>query len=668
MKKQKDSAQKPKTGFFRKIRKIVFWTLGSILILIALILLFLSVLFPNEKVKEVLADNLQNQLKREVTIQELDFNIFKGITLKGFEVKERKLFRESNPFFRIQSLKVDYSLLPLVFGRLVLNEATVKGAEVYVVVKNIDNRLRYNVDDLFQIPASSTEQTVEQQPLPEEKGEFAPPQTKKPALPLAFALGRVGVEDIKVNIRDYTNPVLTAEYTVDRVTALITNLTSGSNPFGIQGGLQVSLSEIKGNEAPQKNFNLYMGIDGKIKPFDEKGFLNPEAQIQVSVKDFMTHGGFLQTAINNGLKLALKEFIAQLDANLPQITEEIKKALKPKIDAQLANIEKKIDALKNSQGLSKEALIKEKEANLKEFDAKIGETLEKPMASILKQADSLPAAVKDQAKKEIQAQKGVIQKKSREALSKELDKLIASADKEYEKQMDNAKNYAAKQIDQAIGVAIKEAAKKLREWAVSLEKSGLGLGFLEGKIAFDGGGLSVNLKEWAFAMRDMDLKGADFGFSGSADMALVSGQGMLDILLFMNPKFDVIGLLEPFKKGDKIELPLKVSFNQKTGETKLNGSLISADDAKKYALAYAVGYAERLVGIGGSDTTASDNVEKYKEAMKKIREGNLAGAASEMGQAGEIVKKYQKAQETADKAKDAAKKTQDASKKIKKVF
>ena len=141
-------------------------------------------------------------------------------------------------------------------------------------------------------------------------------------------------------------------------------------------------------------------------------------------------------------KLALQEFIVQLDENLPQINQEIKKALQPKIDEQLANMQKKVADLKNNQGLSKESLTKEKNEIIEDFDKKIGGVLDAPMESLIKRADKLPDAVKDQAKKEIQAQKESIQKKSKEALSKELDKIIASTDKEFDKQMENAKNYA----------------------------------------------------------------------------------------------------------------------------------------------------------------------------------------------------------------------------------
>lgn len=656
---KKEKPKKPKKSFFKKIRKIIFWILGSVFILIAIVLLLLSILFPNEKVKQILAENLQNELKREVSIQDLKFNIFTGISLKGLIIQERKFFQEKNPFFKIEALNVDYSLLPLIFGKLVLNEATIKGAEVYVVIKNINNKTRYNLDDLVTLSFDGEEE----EEIIEEGGDFVPPDVKKPALPIAFSLGRIGIEDIKLNIRDYTNPVLTAEYTVDRVTALITNLTSGSNPFGITGGLQVSLSEIKGKETPKKNFNLYMGLEGKIKPFDNQGYLNPEAEIKIFVKDFMTQGSFLQTAINNGLKLALQEFIVQLDENLPQINQEIKKALQPTIDSQLENMQKKVENLKNNQGLSKESLTKEKSKVLEDFDKKIGSVLDKPMESLIKRADKLPDAVKDKAKKEIQAQKESIQKKSKEALSKELDKIITSADKEFDKQMENAKNFALKQINKAIEVAVKEAAKQLKSWAQKLEKSGLGLGFLDGTLSFDGGGFTLFLKNWALALREMDLQGKDLGLTGLADYALVPQTGKIDMTLFMNPKWDVVGFLKPFQQGDKIALPLKMTFNQKTGDYQLNGKIIDGDKAKKFALDYAVGYAERLVGIEGDDHTTSNQTDKYMKAMNKLKEGSLTGAASQFGKAGEIIEKYEKAQEAAKKAKETAKKAKDTAKK-----
>ncbi|PKL14201.1 MAG: hypothetical protein CVV50_02690, partial [Spirochaetae bacterium HGW-Spirochaetae-6] len=514
----------------------------------------------------------------------------------------------------------------------------------------------YNFDDLFQVPASAE---AKAEPVAVETTEPAkPPVVKKPGMPLAFSLGKVGLEDAKIELRDYTNPILPVVVTVDKVTAILTNLSSALSPFGLKGGLQLSFAELKEGKEPKKNFNIFVGMEGKIKPFNAKNMLEPEIDMQFSVKDFLTEGSFLQTAINNGMKLALRDFINQIDKNLPALTNDIKKQLQPTIDKQLNNLEAEVKKLKEEQGFTKDALKKEKDKTLVDLGKELDPSLNKAMVPILAQADKLPSAVKEQAKKEVIAQKDDIKKSTMQAVSKELDKVIASADKEFEKQLGNLKNSARDQIDKIITAAIKEAAKELRSWALKLEKNGLGLGFLAGKISFKGGSVGIHVKEWLLKLADIDLVGEQLGIKGDMEYGIFTEKGFMKVTLLMNAGLDFISLFEPFKKGDKIEIPVDLTFNNKTGEYKLNNSIISGDQLKKVALDYGVAYAERMLGVGGTgkDAKGSSNTEKYQKAMQDLKKGKIDSALGELSKTGETLKKYEKAGKTAAKAGKAVKK------------
>jgi hypothetical protein len=661
---KKEKQEKPKK---HRIRKMVLWIAGSILFLIVLIFLFLSVLFPSSYVKKIVVQNLQSQLKREVSLQELDFNVFTGIKIKGLEIKERGLFGKETPFVRLKSVNVDYSLLPLIFGKFVLNEATVRGAEVYLIAKKMDDRVRYNFDDLFQIPESQPEKKVEVEEKPAQ-GPAAPPDVKKPAMPIDFSLGEIGIEDAKLNYKDYSNPVLPAQYTVDKVTAIITNLTSGSEPFGIRGSVQISFGELKEDKPYEKNFNLFVGLQGNIKPFTDKGVFNPYVVMDFAVKDFVTEGSFLQTAINNGMKLALRDFINKIDTQLPEMTQAIKAKLQPQIDKQLENAEAKIKELKENQGASRKALLEEKEEIVKEFGKEADPVLNEAAQPVLKQARSLPSAVRDKAVQEIMVQKKKIKAQLQKSLDQELTKVINSAEKEYEKQIQNLKQAARGQIDKALSAAIKKAAEKLKEYAQDLEKSGLGLGFLKGKISFKEGTMNLEVKNWILNLNRIDLTGEKVGMQGKAQYGIFSQAGTLDLLLFLPESINQLGLLDPFKKDNRIEFPLDLTFNNQTGEYKLNKSPLSADQAKTFAVGYGVGYAERLIGVSDEGSMTTANLDKYKQAMKDIKQGKLSSAAKMAGNLSPTVEKYRKIYENANKAKDAAKKAKKAIKKLKKPW
>ncbi|HCL56219.1 MAG TPA: hypothetical protein DHW82_04320 [Spirochaetia bacterium] len=648
----------------KKAVKIPLWILGIVFFLLILVFLLLSVLFPASFVKEIVLENLQSKLKREVTLKNFDFNIFSGVTIEGLDIKERKEFGDGS-FVKIASLKVNYDLLPLLSKKFVLNEATVKGAEVYVIAKMINKKQRFNFDDLAQIPVSGETPAVEEKVVEEKQGgELKAPEFKKPAMPISFALGKVGIEDFKASFKDYTNPVLTAEYVVDKVTAEITDLTSGNNPFGLKGSFQISFSELKPNQEPRKNFNLFVGVDGKIKPFDNQNNLNPEVNLKLSVKDFLSHGGFIQTAVNNGTRLAMKELIVQIDKNLPLLTEEIKKRVQPEIDAQMNKIEDKIKAIKNSQGLSKEALIKEKNEQIAQFEQKIDAAIKQGLDPVLSQADKLPAPLKDKAKNEILSQTDKIKSKIRTALTTELDKIIVKADEEFENQIKNIKNAAKSQIDKLITLALKEAADQLKKWASSLEKSGIGLEFLNGAISFKGGSIDFELAQWKLVQK-IDLMSDSIGIQGNAELDVFKNSGKMDSVVFIDPSLDKLGILEPFKKDNKIEIPFNISFNLKTNEFKLNNTLLTPEKIKDFGVKYGLNFVKNKILGGGSGEVSQDTIEKFKNMMAKIKDGKIKDAVEEALKTGGIVENYKKVFEAEEKAKEVAKQAEETAKKAK---
>lgn len=651
-KSKSEKKEKIKKTLARRIRKISLWFLASVFVLIAAVILFLSVLFPSDYVKKILVENLQAQLHRPVYLNKLDFNVFSGIKISGFEIKERALFDSKKTFVRIKSLNVDYSLISLIFGNFVLKEATLKGLEVYVVSKKINGKVRYNFDDLAQIPKSSAKQE-----LKEEKPLNAPPKVAKPSFPIAFSIGKVGLEDAKLQLTDYTNPILPVQVTADKLTALVENLSSGNNPFNIKGGIQFSFSEIKQGKAVRKNFNLYVGMNGKIKPFGKKGYLNPTADLALEVKNFLMEGSFLQTAINNGLKLALEEAVKQIDKQLPAIKEQAKKAVAPIVDKQLKNIESKIDELRKNQKLSKKDLEKEKKKQVEAFAKKLDPALNSAMKPILSSVGKLPKAVRSKARKEVLKQKDKIKEQAKKSFDKQLTKIINKADKAFNNQIAQMKKAAKGQINKLLDKAINKASKKLKDWANSLKKSGIGLGFLKGGVNFKGGSIGFKLVNWK-ALLDLNLMSSKNGIKGKADYGIFSSKGSLDSVVYLDPAVDKIGILSVFKKEDKLAVPIKMTFNQNTGEYKLNGSVLSNEKVKSYALKFLSDYIKTQLGVGtdSKNSASKADTSKYKNLMQAAKDGNIKKAVSESSKIAKTLEKYKKAAKTTKKLKKGLKK------------
>ncbi len=160
--------------------------IGLFLVLVVILLgayIFSSIYFTPERLKTIVTPKLSKTLGREVTLKEIHLNLFKGLKINEFTVKERQGFLYKD-FVYCDSLNLKFKLLPLLSKRieivtLVLNKPSIK------IVRNKDNELNFR-DILDQFKKAEKPESIEY----------------KKSAPLALLISEVKIKDGEITFKD----------------------------------------------------------------------------------------------------------------------------------------------------------------------------------------------------------------------------------------------------------------------------------------------------------------------------------------------------------------------------------------------------------------------------------------------------------------------------------
>lgn len=166
----------------KKFFKIVGILFGLALLLVVGLSLFVNFYFTDQRVKSLLVPRLEKTLGRQVAIDHLDVGLLRGITVKGFAVKEKS---GTGDFFQAKEFVLRYDLLPLLHGRLLITEAILREPVIRIVR---DQQGQFNFQTLAFLQKSP-----EQEPV---KG------GKPVALPLALTIDQIGVQKARFSVTD----------------------------------------------------------------------------------------------------------------------------------------------------------------------------------------------------------------------------------------------------------------------------------------------------------------------------------------------------------------------------------------------------------------------------------------------------------------------------------
>ncbi len=204
----------------KKTAKILGLIAAGLVLLLLIIGTALAFFVPWDKVKDAAVVEASKQLNREVRIEKLDFNIFKGIGIRGFYVGNRKGEGFSDgAFIAADRATGGYEFLPLLFGKFNLTTVELDAPKI-LIEKN--KKGEYNFADLAKGMKNSTPAAAE------------PVQNSAGKLPVKLSMSKFLINSGEIIYNDYSSfPAVKAS--VRELNISITGLSlEGENPFKIK--------------------------------------------------------------------------------------------------------------------------------------------------------------------------------------------------------------------------------------------------------------------------------------------------------------------------------------------------------------------------------------------------------------------------------------------------
>jgi len=171
----------------KKILKILFWTVGILVVLIVLAVIGLKLFFPAEKIRALAVEKGSATLGREIAVEGLDISVWGGL---GVELQNVRI---GNPegmdgpdFFTADYIDLKLQLLPLLSGDIQVDRLIIEAPTV---------RMRKSASGDINYAFASADSTA----LPTEAAEV-PPEGQAAALAISFeeleiSGGRISFQD-----------------------------------------------------------------------------------------------------------------------------------------------------------------------------------------------------------------------------------------------------------------------------------------------------------------------------------------------------------------------------------------------------------------------------------------------------------------------------------------
>lgn len=142
-----------------RLGRIIAIVAAILVSLVILLLVLVRLLVSPESVKRTVLPKISARIERQVTLGDVEVSIFRGIRLKGLEVKEKD---GSSPFLRAGAIRLSYRFWPLLAGRVEVDEVMLEEPMVRVV-RNPDGSFNYS--DLLKKEPAKTEEAKEKSRL-----------------------------------------------------------------------------------------------------------------------------------------------------------------------------------------------------------------------------------------------------------------------------------------------------------------------------------------------------------------------------------------------------------------------------------------------------------------------------------------------------------------------
>ncbi|MDD5233081.1 MAG: AsmA-like C-terminal region-containing protein [Syntrophales bacterium] len=124
----------------KKSLKIAIIAAAVLLAAFASLYLFLRSYLTDERVRAIVSELAEKSLNRKVLLGEADLSLFRGIVVRGIEIKEKD---GETAFVKAKEFNLMYRFLPLLSGRLVIGRLGLLEPEVYLK-KNPDGSFNFS--------------------------------------------------------------------------------------------------------------------------------------------------------------------------------------------------------------------------------------------------------------------------------------------------------------------------------------------------------------------------------------------------------------------------------------------------------------------------------------------------------------------------------------------
>ena len=280
----------------KKTARILGFIAAGLVLLLLIIVIALAFFVPWDKVKDAAVVEASKQLNREVRIEKLDFNIFKGIGIKGFYIGNRKGEGFSGgAFVAAEQASAGYEFLPLLFGKVNLTTVELDSPRI-LIEKNKNGE--FNFADLAKGGKGSSAAA--------DSG-----QNSGGKLPVKLSMSKFVISSGELDYNDYSaSPAVKAA--VKGLNVSVTGLSlEGDKPFKIKASAVMEY-----NKAPV-NFSAEGSMQIK---FDEQ---------EIYLRDFTAGIPGLTITATGGVTKFLESPAFSLQAKVAADCGEFKKTVSP---------------------------------------------------------------------------------------------------------------------------------------------------------------------------------------------------------------------------------------------------------------------------------------------------------------------------------------------------
>ncbi len=251
-----------------------------VVVLIGGLTFFAKSYLTDERIRTYIVDTAEKSLGRKVGLGAIQVSIFKGISVKDFEIKEKA---SETPFVKAESFVLKYQLLPLLSKSLVIDELQLVNARLRVQ-KNADGT--FNFSDIGRHPGKEGT-----------KGQ----QSDTQGLPVALNVRSLTLKNTVMEYAEPAGKLLKARILIDADLGIA---SPSSGMISSAGHFQLTVAEavLKDNPRPLKDLSAegayQIGLNMSSKRVDITEFKADIAKVPVTMKGYISYDDPLSFALD----------------------------------------------------------------------------------------------------------------------------------------------------------------------------------------------------------------------------------------------------------------------------------------------------------------------------------------------------------------------------------